>query len=258
MVQNTLIIVGTGIKFMSHLTTEAKASIEQSDKVFYLLNDPLMEEWVKQTNTSSESLDFLYLTDQHRSVSYNSIADYVIDSLNKYGTVCFVTYGHPTVLDHPALIASNKAIEKNYNVTILPAISAEDCLYADLKIDPMQSGCQSFEATDLLVYQRDFDSSSHLIIWQASVIGVTNQPLNHDPRKGLSILTSYLSPKYSMEHEVIIYEAAQYPNFHPKIERTSLGLLAEHKISRKSTLYIPPAYQKLPDKKLIEKLKSII
>ncbi len=35
---NKLVIVGSGIKFMSHLTIEVKAHIEQADKVLYLIN----------------------------------------------------------------------------------------------------------------------------------------------------------------------------------------------------------------------------
>jgi len=31
---------------------------------------------------------------------------------------------------------------------MLPGISAEDCLVADLGIDPASSGCQSYEAND--------------------------------------------------------------------------------------------------------------
>jgi len=34
---------------------------------------------------------------------------------------------------------------------MLPGISAEDCLFADIGVDPGIYGCQSFEATDLFV-----------------------------------------------------------------------------------------------------------
>ena len=54
--KNTLIIVGSGIKFMSHLTVETKACIIKADKVLYLVNEPLIEKWIKESNTSAESL----------------------------------------------------------------------------------------------------------------------------------------------------------------------------------------------------------
>jgi hypothetical protein len=37
---------------------------------------------------------------------------------------------------------------------MLPGISAEDCLFADLGIDPGIYGCQSYEATDFLANGR--------------------------------------------------------------------------------------------------------
>jgi predicted XRE-type DNA-binding protein len=53
---------------------------------------------------------------------------------------------------------------------MLPAISADSCLYADLEIDPARDGCQSFEATDFLVHDRLVDSRSLLIHWQIGMI----------------------------------------------------------------------------------------
>ena len=49
----SLVVVGSGIKFMSHLTIEAKSYIEQSDKVLYLVNDPLMKKWIQDSNTQN-------------------------------------------------------------------------------------------------------------------------------------------------------------------------------------------------------------
>jgi hypothetical protein len=34
---------------------------------------------------------------------------------------------------------------------MLPAVSAEDCLFADLGVDPGAAGCQSHEAADFLI-----------------------------------------------------------------------------------------------------------
>jgi len=37
MIESSLIVVGVGIKFISHLSVEAKAYISQSDRVLYLI-----------------------------------------------------------------------------------------------------------------------------------------------------------------------------------------------------------------------------
>jgi hypothetical protein len=46
MTYSSLVVVGSSIKFISHLTTEAKTYIEQSNKVLYLVNEPAIKEWV--------------------------------------------------------------------------------------------------------------------------------------------------------------------------------------------------------------------
>ncbi|MDR3490819.1 MAG: SAM-dependent methyltransferase [Gammaproteobacteria bacterium] len=255
--KNTLIVVGSGIKFMSHLTIESKACIEKSDKVLYLVNEPAMQSWIEQANKSAESLDFLYTKHKARHDNYLLIAEYIFDNLKKYETLCVVMYGHPTVFAQPALYATNMAIQNGYNAVIMPGISSEDCLYADLRIDPGSCGCQSFEATDFIIYRRVYDSSSHLILWQSSVIGVLNQPGYHDPLNGLAILVEYLSEKYSLDHEIVVYEAAQYPGFKPKIDKVLLRALAQTKIGRIATLYVPPNKQPIPDLVMLEKIKKI-
>lgn len=40
-------------------------------------------------------------------------------------------------------------------------------MYADLDLDPGTHGVQSFEATDFLLYRRQIDPTSALILWQA-------------------------------------------------------------------------------------------
>ncbi len=58
-------------------------------------------------------------------------------------------------------------------------------------IDPGTCGCHSFEATDFLLYRREYDSSSHLILWQPyTVIGMLGIPVNHNPKKGLQFLSN--------------------------------------------------------------------
>jgi hypothetical protein len=52
---------------------------------------------------------------------------------------------------------------------MLPGVSAEDNLIADLGVDP--AGLQSYEATGFLVYKYRFDTSAGLVLWQVGVLG---------------------------------------------------------------------------------------
>ena len=53
--QGSLTIVGTGIKLGGHITAEAKAHIEQADKVFFVVANKLTADWVRTLNPSAES-----------------------------------------------------------------------------------------------------------------------------------------------------------------------------------------------------------
>src|SRR6266550_2938645 len=54
---------------------------------------------------------------------------------------------------------------------MLPAVSALDCLVADLGIDPATTGLQSYEATDFIVHRRRPDTAATLVLWQIGVVG---------------------------------------------------------------------------------------
>lgn len=52
-----------------------------------------------------------------------------------------VFYGHPGVFVSPSHRAISIARFEGYEAKMLPAVSAEDSLYADLGIDPSRPGC---------------------------------------------------------------------------------------------------------------------
>lgn len=252
-----LVIAGSGIKFYAHLTHETKICIEQADFVLYLVNDPAMKSLINAINSNSESLDEIYNRSSLRAENYSDIVLRIVSALEKYKTVCFIVYGHPLVLSNSALKVAQYAKDKGINLQINPAISAEDCLFADLMIDPGTVGCQSFEATDFLLYKRNYDSSSHLVIWQPYVIGVLDVVEEHNPVAGLEILKERLLENYRKDHEIILYEAAQYPGFKPTIDRVKLENLPTSGIRRLTTLYIPPALIKSKDEGMRKQLLKI-
>lgn len=252
----SLILVGSGIKFLAHLTSEAKAYIQQSNKVLYLVNDPMMQEWIQQANPQSESLDHLYQAFPERLACYQAITDYILQQVRQQQHVCVVLYGHPCVFAMPGLEAIKRARAEGIVAKILPGISAEDCLFADLCIDPGAQGCQSYEATDFLIRQRRFDPTAHLLLWQADVIGVQGNPVSGVNRHGLAELVTYLLVSYPPTHPVVLYEAAQYPGFEPRIETIALQNLSEAPLSRITTLYLSPLPARAHDAALLTKITT--
>jgi hypothetical protein len=167
--------------------------------------------------------------------------------------VCVAFYGHPGVAVCPGHEAIRRARLEGYSASMVPGISAEDCLFADLGIDPARNGCQSFEATDFLVFRRRFDPRVPLILWQA---GTTGNPgyTTECSRDGLRILVEVLLADYDRAHEVVIYEASPCIGCGPSIQRLALERVPDAEVTLSSTLYVPPRERAEPDLAMAERL----
>lgn len=252
-----LIVVGTGIKSLDHITQETHLEISNADIVFDIVSDPLTQLWLEQKHPSHITLNKLYSESANRIDTYNAMVEEILKPLREGKSVCVVSYGHPGVFAYPMHESIRRAKTEGYPAKMLPGISAEDCLFADLLVDPGSSGCQSFEATDFLVFKRHFDTSSAIILWQIGVIGISKykKSLKVWNLNGIKILSEYLSEFYPPDHTAIVYEAGIYSASEPKIITTALSELSHANISAISTLYIPPGSKKSPDLALLAKLK---
>jgi len=238
-----LTIVGTGIQFVGQVTLAAKAWIEQADKVLYAVADPATAEWLRSLNETAESLPY-NTNNQWRKQTYGEMVEVMLNAVRQGLDVCAVFYGHPGVFANPTREAIRQAREEGFRAQMLPGISASDCLFADVGVDPGQYGCQSFEATDFLLRDRQFDRRSALILWQIGLIGNFSFFEAERGSQGLKVLTEVLEKHYDRDHEVIVYEAAvYYPVCQPIIEPMPLSKLPEALVSEVSTLYVPPQGQ---------------
>ena len=111
-----------------------------------------------------------------------------------------------------------------------------------------------YEATDLLIRKRRIDTSSGLILWQVACVGDIGYKYSGYDCRNLPILVGVLQKKYGTDHEVIIYEAAQYPVCEPLIRKVPLSKLVETGVSGISTLYIPPKQPAPLDMKMLRRL----
>jgi uncharacterized protein YabN with tetrapyrrole methylase and pyrophosphatase domain len=252
MAAGSLTVVGTGIR-LSQLTAEARSHIESAEKLLFLVADPVSEAWLAQANPTAESLAGYYSPDKLRHDSYQQMVERVLACVREGGRVCLALYGHPGVFAFPAHEAVRRARASGYRATMLPAVSAEDCLFADLGIDPGAGGCQSFEATDFLISGRRFDPRVHLILWQIGVTGELGYKEQYD-RAGLRVLVDVLTETYGPGYEVVVYEAARYLGCDPKIEIVALADVPGAGVSPISTLYVPPRGPTVPDPAMAARL----
>jgi hypothetical protein len=247
-----LIIVGSGIKFALQTTEEARRAIANAQKLFYLFADLVPAAWVQGLNPSAESLERFYAPGKLRSETYEEMVEEILSWVRKGVEVCAVFYGHPGVFGFPPHEAIRRARSEGFSAEMLPAVSAEDCLFADLGVDP-GDGCQSFEATNFLLFPRAFDPTVSLVLWQVAAIG---EPRGTDRpnRERLGVLGSYLERFYGPEHEVVLYEASPYPVGGPIIQRLRVGELSTSEVGAMTTLYVPPKSSPAPDLEMFDRL----
>lgn len=248
-----LYVVGTGIRAISQLTREAEIAIKSADKVFYLIADLISEEWIKKLNMTAESLYSLYEPKRSRFQSYLAMVERVIYELDSGKTVVFALYGHPGIFAFPPHEAIVRSRLRGHEAKMLPGISAEDSLFADIGVDPGAVGCVSFEATDFLLRKRSIDPSCGLILWQVGLIGRTGFPVEKSS-KGLQLLQQKLTQYYEPRHNLVLYEASPYPMCDSRMERVALEDLAIAQVTPVSTLYVPPGEVVSPDLALAKEL----
>lgn len=247
-------LIGSGIKTISHLTTEAKTYIEHADCVLYLINEPIFESWLIKHSKKCMSLEKYYFLHEKRSDSYKKIIAKIISLSKKYDFISVVLYGHPVVFSSLGIDTIKKAQKQNIETVILPGISTEDCLFADLEIDPSQNGCFSVEATNFIIFDDVINVFSDLIIWQVGIIGNIGSVFNKNSKDGLALIQKKLLQTYSPEHEIILYEASLYPGVQSKIVKFPLQYLMEQDMSSLSTLYVPAKKRKTINRNLFSKL----
>ncbi|WP_221350104.1 SAM-dependent methyltransferase [Streptomyces beigongshangae] len=249
-----LVVVGTGFRAIGDFTLEARACIEQADKVLCLIGDPLVTHCLGEMNSSVETLDVHYAVGKKRHDSYEEMVQRILSEVRRGQFVCVALYGHPGVFAHAGHEAIRRARLEGISARMLPAPSAEDWLFADLGLDPGKSGCQSFEASDFLIRHRVFDPTSLLILWQVGVIGMMDYDARFDARPGAACLTEVLLAHYGTDHPVTVYEASPYVTAQPRITTVPLAKLPDSSLRATSTLVVPPLPQRPFDRDLLARL----
>lgn len=212
--------------------------------VCYVLADPLTERWIHDHARQAEDLALLHRTGVPRVQAYREMSERLVDHARAGRLVVGVFYGHPGVFTSPSHWAIDTARAEGISARMLPAVSAEDCLFADLGIDPGDGACQSFEATDMLIRAREPATDAHVVVWQ---IGVVAQRGLEVDGGHITEFVRYLERFYPADHVVTHYQAAQSVVADPTIEPIPLGELPAAALAVTSTLYVPPLRERAYD-----------
>jgi hypothetical protein len=221
--------------------------------VLYVVADPVTAEWLESVNPRSRSLSELYRPGLPRRRIYTEMVEEILAAVRGGSRVCAVFYGHPGVYVAPSHDAVRQARTEGFAARMLPAISAEDCLFADLGVDPAEHGWQSYEATDFLLRGYALESAAGLVLWQVDAVGKLDWNLEPEPH-GLGVLAERLLEAYPPTHEVVFYHASTYPIAEPLAERIALEQVASLPDAPAPTMYVPPLGRRPVDEEMARRL----
>ncbi|KGJ89688.1 SAM-dependent methyltransferase [Colwellia psychrerythraea] len=237
----SLVCVGTGIALAGQITTIAKSHIENADVVFAALPNSIADQWLASLNPNIINLQQFYVDGMPRTECYQNMVNAILTEVRTGKNVVGAFYGHAGVFAWAPHESIRIARSEGYSAYMEPGISAEDCLYADLGIDPGTVGCQAFETSQLLFYKHTVDPASLLILWQIGIAGDHTFTTYDSDINKLELTVQFLNQWYDNDHEVIVYEAPFLPTQTVRMDRIKLKDLAKCKLSMISTLVIPPA-----------------
>jgi hypothetical protein len=244
MSKGSLTILGSGIRSIGQLTLEAVKYIERADKVFYCVADPATAGYIKGRNASAIDLYEYYANSKARDETYIQMAEAMLAPVRTGLEVVGVFYGHAGSFVSPSRRALTIARSEGYKAVMLPGISAEDCLFADLLIDPSYPGAQTVEATDLIIRNRPLMTSGHVVIYQVGCVGQAGFTFQGYENNQFGYLSQRLEREYGGSHPVVNYKAAISPLAEPTIQRYTVADLSKADVQKTidttSTFYIPP------------------
>ncbi len=256
-ITGSLSCVGIGISLGGHITPVVQEHIKSSDVCFVAASDALVELWVNEMHQDVRSLQDYYSDNKSRKQTYREMIQVVLNEVRAGKKVCAIFYGHPGVFAYAPHKMISIARLEGFKAIMEPGISAEDCLVADLGIDPGKYGCQQYEASQFLMYKRIIDSSAYLILWQIGLVGDLSYGIQVTGAAHREILLSLLYDNYTSEHEVILYEAATNSISATRMDYIPLKNLLCAELKDYTTLVIPPARPLIRNNEMIKKLSMI-
>lgn len=259
--QGKLICVGTGMRMAGQMTPLAHSYIEKADVVIGIVPNNFARKWLQEIAKEYVCLLSYYddckIEGKSRHDTYRRMADTILGAVRAGKTVCAALYGHPGIFACVGHMAIADARAEGFSAEMLPGISAEDCLVADLGIDPGSTGMQSMEATQFMIFDRKIDPTGLLILWQPFLAGELSLKRFETTTARVQVLVDKLARDYPLDHTVILYEAATNPLEKTRMEKIPLRDLPSAHMVGATTLVIPAAYPLKRDEAIIALLHAL-
>jgi uncharacterized protein YabN with tetrapyrrole methylase and pyrophosphatase domain len=254
-------IVGLGIVAVRHVTREVEAALRRSNEILFLakafgIDDYLRRMCPRVTDLHSAA----YSEGGGRLNSYHVMAARVLDAAIKHPPVTFALYGHPMVFVYPSRQILEAAGILGLRVQVLPGISAMDCLFVDLALDPALEGLQMYEATDLLLRERPLQPDVPCLLWQVGAVETRLYTEARSRPERFTRIKNYLLRFYPPDHKVIAVYSATHPFARSHLTAFALNDIetVHEKLHQSVTLYVPSVTARpIANQQLLAQIDSV-
>ncbi|BCO18482.1 MAG: SAM-dependent methyltransferase [Pseudomonadota bacterium] len=255
--QGSIVCVGVGMTLGSHICPLSRSYIEQADVVFCSMSNHFTELWVKEMNSDVRSLQTLYAEGKDRRDTYKEMVEAMMVEVRAGKKVVGAFYGHPGVFAWAPHKVIEVARSEGFDAHMEAGVSAEDCLYADLGIDPGKTGCQHFEASQFMFYERNIDPAAYLILWQVGIAGDRSAARFETTNVYRTVLKELLLEIYPSDHKVALYEAKTLPIDETRMDWIALSDFDKVVVNQHTTMAIPPAKKMQRNHKVLARLAEL-
>lgn len=253
-------IVGLGIVNVRQITHEVDEALQRSREVLLVAQGFGMVEYVNQLCSNVTDLSSAYREGDNRINAYNMMTAKVIEAALDHPPVTFALYGHPLVFALPPFQILKIAPLFELRVKTLPGISAMDCLFVDLKLDPAR-GLQIYEATDLLLRQRPLQPDVPCLIWQIGAVETQLYSMRTSKPERFLRMKNYLLKFYPPEHKIVAVYSSSFPLAPSLLTEFAITDFESHsqEIHPGATLYVPPVSTRpVVDHELLQETASVL
>lgn len=251
-------IVGLGVLNVDQVTYETERAIRRSKEVLYVDTGVATRAFLQNLCPKVTSLyETSYCDAGCRLGSYDRMAVAVIEAALDHPPVTFAMGGHPIVGAEAPFLIHEMARLLGLKVLTLPGISAMDCMFAELMIDPCVDGLQMYEATDLLLRRHPLLPEVPALIWQIGVVETRLHSQRRSKPSRFDLFIAHVLQFYPPGHRVTAYFASQHPLMRSQILRFPIGEIGEYaeQLHAGFTLFIPVArVRPIADQDLLSKI----
>jgi precorrin-6B methylase 1 len=236
-------MVGTGIAAISQITLEAVAYIRRADVVFYHVTNGPAATHVRKLNPNAVDLYEYYGEGKKRRITYVEMAELMLREVRRGLTVVGVFHGHPGYFVSPARRALAIASLEGHETATLPGVSAPDCMFSDLRVDPGVFGCQILMASRVFKEDCILATTGHLVFLQVGAVGDRGFSFSGYKNSTVSEFIEKLIGVYGAEQDSVYYMASLFPCFEPEIVVRKLSEYRDPTALQtigSGILYLPP------------------